>query len=311
MKDIKRVLVPDKKPKEMMIKIYFSKIWLWLILINLSCAEKTDIKHSFDLRLVIENGPVLTTADFQFYDCTAHILYFNNWHNELSEFIDQEFYFEFAGERIWEGKIRSTYAPRTELEQYALIDPGDHRRYYITLGSNFTYFNQDRLIKAFGQNGLLYAGLKVEISNLEFQLNQLVMNFTIQNLDAEPILVLDIDKMGTSLFHYFTPGLELTKEDGSKIFVANTPAQIPHPWDSWSNQWLSKLNGGEKKSYYISYPLSHKIPVGDYTAQFLFPGLGFQVSPLELLQKDGRIWLGDASVQHFIRINKSKSILVS
>lgn len=311
MKHLNRVLVPDKKPKEMMIKIYFSKILLFLIVINLGCSEKTEINHSPDLKLVIEGGPVLTAADFQFYDCAAHILYFNNWQNELSEFIDQEFYFEFEGERIWEGIMRSTYAPRTELEQSALIDPGDHRRYYITLGSNFTYFNQDRLIKAFGQIGLLYAGLKVEISHLEFQPNQIVMNFTIHNQDDEPILVMDIDKMGPLLFHYFTPGLELANPDGSIVFVANTPVQIPHPWDGWSNQWLSKLNGGEKKSFYISYPHDEKIPVGDYTAHFLFPGLGFQVSPIELLQKDGRIWLGDVSVQHLIKINKSKFIQVS
>ena len=56
---------------------------------------------------------------------------------------------------------------------------------------------------------------------------------------------------------------------------------------------MSVIRSGESKRFTIKYDFLDPIPSGKFQALFCFPGLGtYQVDFKDLIQKEGRIWLG-------------------
>lgn len=280
---------------------FFNGLFGGLLIISLGCSKTNVTQQNQEFLLEVENGPQITAEEFLLYDSSTQILYFNRLQAGLSEHVDKKVNFTVNDEVVWEGYLRSTLV-EGHTENTAWLDPTVQQKYFVFLDSPVRG-TDPKLLEAFKRQQLLHQGIKVELLSIEYQTNQVIANFSITNEDKENVLVFDVEKMGLPLFHYFTSGLELWSEHAVNILQPNIKISSPQPWDGWSPQWLSTLKSGEKKTFHISYPLQSKIPAGDYTAQFTFPGLDFQVSPHELWQAQGRIWLGQVSTSKKVRIS--------
>jgi hypothetical protein len=162
--------------------------------------------------------------------------------------------------------------------------------------------NCPRIVELLNNHNLLHSGLSGTVDFVELSGNQLSFGFTVKNHDNDDLLIIDLNKTGPNLFHYFTNGLYLRGLNNNVAFSSNVIHQKPEPWNSWSSEWLSILKSGEFKSFTINYTIETPINPGEYNASFEFPGLAYQVSKGQLYQANGRIWLGDINLKREITI---------
>jgi hypothetical protein len=162
--------------------------------------------------------------------------------------------------------------------------------------------NNPKMIAILSQNDLLHAGLAITTSSVEIIGIQLTFKFTITNNDQSDLMIIDLDKTGLNLFHYFTNGLFIYNLTHNEVFSSNIQHQAPVPWNSWKIDWLSELKSGDSKEYTINYTINNLLNSGEYDTTFEFPGLAYQVTKDQLYQGNSRILLGGISLSKRITI---------
>jgi hypothetical protein len=153
--------------------------------------------------------------------------------------------------------------------------------------------NDPRIISALKSHNLLHSGLSVAINSITIAGTQLTFKYTVTNQDESDLLILDPEKTGTNLFHYFTNGLSLRTLTYEEVFSSQIVPLAPTPWDSWSTSWLSELKAGASRQFTLNYSMNAPINPGNYNASFEFPGLTHGVTKDQLVQSNARIWIGD------------------
>ena len=235
-------------------------------------------------------------SDIELYDSTTHILYFKAIHPEFNK-NDQSYFTFFVNQLDLSGGL---------LAFVSLLVANQAICFYLAfLLQNFALKfenkynvkpdlrNDPRIIKAFKDHDLLNSGLIISSNAIECGTSQVTFSFTLTNKDNSTLLFLDPEKMGLNLFHYYTNGLFFRKVPWTTSINVKIPSQAPSSFKIWKREWLSAINPGESKTFVINYPISSPFNPGEYEVTFVYPGLLFQISRDELIQADGRIWLGD------------------
>jgi hypothetical protein len=242
-------------------------------------------------------------SDIDFYDSTTHILYFKTIHPEFDKNDRSYFTFFVNKDSIYQGDFWPSYLSSLPNRPYVSTWPFWLQNFALLIENQRNKVSSDmrndpRLIKAFKDHDLLHAGLIVSGNVIECGVSQVTYSFTLANKDNSPLLFLDPEKMGLNLFHYYTNGLLFRKLPWSTATTTvKIPSQAPSPFNSWKKEWLTAIKPGESKTFVINYPISAPFGPGEYEVTFEFPGLSFQVSRGELIQDNGRIWLGDYKIQ--------------
>jgi len=173
-----------------------------------------------------------------------------------------------------------------------LFYPNYSLRFEYLFSDDTHKINNTRLINAFKDYGLLHSGLSVLIDSILLTGTQLNFSFTIINSDLSNLLILDIDKMGPGLFHYFTNGLMIRDLSYNVVFSSNIEHQEPSPGNIWEAGWMTQIESGGSRQFTIDYTIDSSLNPGEYEAGFEFPGLGNRVKRNQLIQGNARIWLG-------------------
>jgi hypothetical protein len=155
--------------------------------------------------------------------------------------------------------------------------------------------NDPRMTAILNRHNLLHSGLALTSSSINISGTQLTFRFTLKNHDQSDLMIIDPDKTGPNLFHYFTNGLYIYDLSHNEVFSSTIQHQAPDPWNSWETDWLSELKSGDSKEFTIVYTISTPINPGEYDTTFEFPGLAHQVTRDQLYQGNSRIWLGEIS----------------
>jgi hypothetical protein len=285
------------------------KTWFFacLILIILTSCEKNSIVSDETL-FIKDNGIGYRFSDFEIYDSSTHIFYFRNSHPEFLTEKVSKFSLMAYGNEIYSGIFRPPYSSSLPVGPY--IDS------YMSLYQDYAFRvnfmsvdnkpedlrNHPVIIQAMKDHNLLHSGLALVINSVERIGTQLILKFTVTNNDINNLLIIDPEKTGPALFHYFTNGLYLRDLSNNEVFSEGISPQTPDPWDSWNINWLSQLKAGESKQCTINYTVKSILIPGEYRASFQFPGLEFQISEEQLYRPEGRIWLGN--------IEAAKKILI-
>jgi hypothetical protein len=255
-----------------------------------------------------DNGLEYKYSDFELYDSSTHILYLKNNHPEFKIEESSTFSLLANGEEIYKGVFWPAYSSSLPTGPYIYSFSSFYPDYtiridFITIDNKpIDTRNDPRIISALKEHNLLHSGLSIEINSIDIAGTQLVFKFTITNHDSSDLLILDPDKTGPGLFHYFTNGLSLRKLSYEEAFSSKIEVAPPSPWNSWKTDWLSELKSGDSKQFTINYTLESSISPGEYNALFEFPGLAFQVTRDQLCQNNKRIWLGDIQLNEKIVI---------
>ena len=290
---------------------------LFSILLFITGCEKDQVNSGFGRNyrdtvspdvLFIGNGNEFRFDDIELYDSSTHILYFKKEYKEftaISEILQGAFSFLDKGITIYSGSFVPGYAnsiPAGPFIQTPSMYGNYALRIDLWLNNQTDVRNCPRLIKILKDHSLLHSGLSGSVDYVDVSSNQISFGFTVVNNDPTDLLILDVNKTGPNLFHYFTNGLCLWDQNQNQVFSSTIDYQQPDPWNSWKTEWLTLLKSGEQMSFAINYPIASPISSGEYYMSFEFPGLAYQVLKNDLFQGNSRIWLGDITLKGKVSI---------
>ncbi len=257
----------------------------------------TEDPAGHDLLMKIGDNITFDYSDIELYDSSTHIFYFRELHPEFDKIKQVPFQFYVKGDTIYKGDFWPTYYSSHPAGPFITNYPLLYQNYVLRIENRYNYSpdprNDPRLIQALKNKNLLHSGLSLRISSIVCTASQISFSFDVTNYDKDELLILDPDKTGLGIFHYFTNGLYIRKLPGTTTTNVKIAFQTPSPWNGWHKEWFYKLSPGETKGCVIDYPISSPLEKGEYEVKFEYPGLSYQVSAEQLYQTNGRIWLGD------------------
>jgi hypothetical protein len=276
-----------------------------VIVLGLTACESNKETLYQDIVFKIGQDLNYKYSDIELYDSSTHILYFKETHPEFDKITQSTFAFLANGAEVYTGSFWPAYLNSMPSGPF-ISSPSLYQNYALRV-ENWNTVNTDprndpQFIQSLKEHNLLHSGLSVLINPLVINGNQLSFSFTVTNHDLSDLLIIDPDKTGPNLFHYFTNGLIIRNLNYDIVFSSNIEYATPSPWNSWKIEWLSLLRSGESRQFTINYTIGTPINPGEYNALFVFPGLEFQVKREELFQAGGRIWLGDVQANKKITI---------
>jgi hypothetical protein len=284
-------------------KLRFFGIAVILTLASCERSEKDtdrDNKHETDPEVFFQTGEGLAYRfnDFDFYDSSTCIFYFKTTHEEWEDLELGSFTFLDNGDTIYTGSLWPAYMNSMPFGPFISAPLSMYGNYALRIENWWHEGKPDprncpEMITVLKEHDLLHSGLALSIDAVDISADTLNFSFTVTNADTTDLLILDLNKMGPALYHYFTNGLYLYDTDHHEVFTGTIAHQAPVPWNSWKSDWLSDLGSGDSVSYTIRYPIDSPLEPGEYQALFEFPGLAYQVGKDQLYQGDARIWLGD------------------
>jgi hypothetical protein len=235
-------------------------------------------------------------SEVAFYDSSAHVLYFLESHPELEKIREAEFTVYADGDTVYTGELWPSFSSLLPAGIYIPCTPLFYQDYALGIENMLTgpqdLRNDPGLISVLNKRKLLHSGIVASIETLEISGSLARLPFIVTNYDETPLFILDPDKMGSKLFHYFTNGLYLKNKETNEVTATILESQTPVPWNGWSKEWLSLLGPGESRIFTLNYSFGSVVPPGSYIAWFEYPGLSIQVDIDEVFQESGRIWLG-------------------
>ena len=271
-----------------------------VVLLILTSCEKIDNEVFFK----IGSGLEYKFSDIELYDTSTHVLYFKKVHDEFKKIENGSFTFLDKGDPIYSGSFWPGYSSAGPSGPFIMSPPSMFGNYALRIDNwhsdNPDIRNDPRMIDILKQNNLFHSGLAISSSSIEITGTQLTFKFTVTNQDQSDLLIIDIDKTGPNLFHYFTNGLYIYDLSYNEVFTSTIQHQAPDPLNGWKIDWLSELKSGDSKEYTINYTINNSLNPGEYYITFGFPG--YHATKDQLYQGTSRIWLGD------IQLNTRRTI---
>jgi len=272
-----------------------------VVILTLTSCEKLDNEVFFK----IGSGQEYKFSDIELYDTSTNILYFKRVHEYFKDIYENTFTFLDNGQIIYQGSFvpgYSSYIPNGPF----IMSPPMYGNFALKI-ENFIPGKQDirkdpKMIDILNKHNLLHSGLAISSSSIEITETELTFKFTVINQDQSDLMIIDLDKTGPNLFHYFTNGLYIYDLAHNEVFSSTIQHQAPDPWNSWKIEWLSELKSGDSKEFTITYTINSPLNPGEYDTTFEFPGLAYQVTKDQLYQRNSRIWLGDIALNKRITI---------
>lgn len=285
-------------------------IFSFLLFLFVSCKKQTP----GDFQILVGNKVWITENDIEFYDFSSQLIYLKQddilFSNPVEFFkvFKGPFSVQVEGREIYQGNFQPIWSSSISPGA-SIVIPGlyskdiIHIDYYDTDVRNLNNPRYDpQIISAMKKSGLYRAGLSCTLDKVQVIKNEKLSNvseiqftFTVKNRDQIDLYILDPDLMGSQLFHYFSNGLYLISRDKKRFYSYIGKQTTPEPWDDWKPQWLYVLKKGDQITRTLSSQKYEYISPGEYTGNFSFPGLIYQLSREERNQANGRIWMGSVT----------------
>lgn len=261
----------------------------------------SDSKNNVDPDIILKIGENLSYkfSDIEMYDSSTHIFYLKTNHPEFDDFDYSNissFVLYVDHDSIYKGNLQPTSYGLWPNGAYIQTCPLTLQNYALRIDfrkkDQSDLRNDIRIINALEGLNLLHSGLMIATDSLKINSTQVNFTFTITNKDQSSLLILDPDKMGINLFHYFTNGLSFQLSPEYPFIMVGVPHESPST--DWDINWMSKLDPGSSKTFTFNYPLTTPFDPGEYTVHFDFPGL-LNIGQDQLIQDNSRIWLGEVT----------------
>ena len=247
-------LSPEKQRPNL--GIYFLKDTL----LTVYQAEERGINN-----LELKDEPWLSAEDIDSYDYSSHCIYLNK---DKSHFFDisngrfifkdhlihKPFVFIAESERCYIGSFHSIVL--SSLPNGPYINEFDLNYYPIDIlhisgkwTGGIDHRINPKLKETLIKNNQYHAGLEVELTNIKITDNSdtstIEYTIRIKNNDHDDLLVIDSDKIGSELFHYYSNSPVLKNENNFQYFFPSQKVEIsPGPIDSWDN-WVTLIKSKE------------------------------------------------------------------
>jgi hypothetical protein len=263
-----------------------------------SCETDTNLNHSV-FRLEFSDGTEIVKSDIQFYDSATHFIFlkknldFNQTISGFSVLVNND--------TIYKGIKHSCMLSTRPPSTFFITDCFFYGNDIVDIGF-YPYSNDlrndQRIIDALKDDNLLRNGLSCSIDSIKVNsfddYSEVFCKITITNHDKINYYVLDPGKMGELDFNYFTGGLLFQNIDTKLSSFLRWSISNPD-WGDLTMNDFTILSGNSKISYTFKSSDYYKMDKGFYKATFSFCGTKHNTKDFDLVQDDGRIWVGSAS----------------
>lgn len=192
--------------------------------ISLQQIKDTDINE-----LLLDDTAWISSDDIEFYDYSTHCIYLSKKKNEFFtkelsiSMNDQPFVVKANNKRCYIGSFHSGAMSLGPTKPYideisTMFFPTDVL--YINPGwGSFDERNNTDVETALKSLNKLHSGIDINIKNIQVVDNSdtasVLYTYELLNHDKDNLYVLDPDKMGSDLFHYYTNGIVFRNNDRS------------------------------------------------------------------------------------------------
>lgn len=268
--------------------------------------------------LQLDETPWLSSNDIDFYDYSSHYIYLKKEKSELfggkmdMGMVGRPFIVVADYRRCYVGMFFSMASSTAPTKPQIYIDelivpfsPADVLPIHKSWIDGVDVRNDVNVEHALTAIGKLHRGLSVTIKDVNVIANSdtatVRYTYTLTNNDVDNLYVLDPDKMGSSLFHYFTNGIDFWN-GSTYIYSQYKVVERPEPFDSWKPEWFTRVASGstiERTVVLKGYP---HIPAATYNCSFTFSNPSM-ISKTDRILPDGRYWLGHVEAYTSVSIN--------
>ena len=273
--------------------------------------------------LILAPTPWLCAKDIRFYDWSSHCIYLKKnkthfipgWQKGKkfnlfpSEWADKPFVVTANGQKCYIGYFSRVELSMTEWIAPMIGDVGFNDIY----PSDIIWIHWRWLYHDYPQNnpivknslinaGLYHGGISVAFDPADVNTLRMVENadtstisykFTITNNDVDNLYIIDPDKTGSDLFHWFTNGITFQDINTKKIGEPRWRKYVSPPsYDYWSPDWFTKLKSGHSIQRTVILKGYPYFPTGEYIFQFKYNGQALAMEKEVRELADGRYWLG-------------------
>jgi len=259
-------------------------------------------------QLGLKDAPWLREEGIEFYDFSSHCIYLKGQKADYFEHHSKFYMFEAGSrsrpfvvvanhQRCYVGAFHSGLLSSAPSGPY--MDEMDVGYYPVDVmhiskawTSEVDVRKDSRIQDALNILGLYHGGISVHLDAVTIIENSdtstVEYGFRVTNEDRDRLVVIDPDKMGTELFHYYTNGVVL---HGNGVIVQSTYKKVTSPTVTCDPRWLTELQPNESISRTVTLRGYSKIAPGIYTCSFTF------ADPVEVEKGNryvsgGRVWLG-------------------
>lgn len=257
--------------------------------------------------------PWIASDDIRFYDWSSHLIYLKKElllsYEGISTF-GKPFVMTANEEICYLGALMVGYSsygifgyPSIYNDDYYSNNDIIHISFYFSVDEGQIQDKRDdlRIKDSLIKNNQFHAGIKCTLNNVRvLNINSVCSveyNYTLQNLDEDNLYVLDSDKMGTNLFHYYAVGV-VFKSGSQHFWSQNRIITPPSSGSNWMD-WHTKIESGKSLTRTVQLEGYPQITSGEYNCNFVFPSC-FRLVKDAFELSDGRIWLGSTRSSDFI-----------
>lgn len=273
----------------------------------------SDIMNVDIATLELQEEPWLSGYDIEFYDWSSHCIYLKKdksyFFRDFANLSFERFYQEWNGRSfiIMAGEKRcyiGYFLASLSNNFWPYPDMFDFDIKYYSLDIIYIEWpypfaidkrNNEDIKKLLSSQNLLHNGLNITIDSLwinNADTASIKYRITIKNLDSENLYVLDPDKMGTELFHYFTNGPIFYNTTTQQVYESIYKKIIkPEPTDFYDYNWFSKIESGRTITRDITLKGYPHLLEGNYHCNFVFNN-PYNIKKNDRALPDGRFWIG-------------------
>jgi len=291
-------------------------ILLTILTLVINCEKRNvDLNGQITDGFCIRFGEsyIINHKSIDYYDFSTHLIYLKKGNDVLNIFENGCAFFVYANkELIYSGKVIPSYSSFLPTGAVIYTTPSFYNDYVIPISCNIiTNFtgnenpdprNDNRIVASLKRYNQFHEGLNCTIKSIAIADNKASIELNLTNKDKFNYFYLDPEKMGVGLYHYFTNGLFIVDLTSNKRYTHKIIPIGPVPWDTWKKDWFSLINSGEAKTIRLTYENFESVPTGNYKAFFTFPGLNYSVDKEDISFSNGRIWLGELSINQEIAV---------
>lgn len=265
-----------------------------------------EITEGFSIKM--GDTTVLSHTEIDYYDMSSHLIYLKDTNAFIYHLSGLDTFQVCAdGEEIYTGITFPPYMCSLPIGVTIPLPPTFYPKFIIPIEYSHPFLTEHdpridpRIIQALEFNNQYRKGLSCDINSIKYRSdNSVTVELQLSNNDNENYYYLDPDKMGISLFHYYTNGLYLRDTVNKTYYHHQIQSQQPEPWNAWQLEWLSVIQAHESITISIRYDAFDHLPLNQAQASFIYPGLHSQVERKDLEQEYGRLWLGRLIVEKYI-----------
>jgi hypothetical protein len=279
-----------------------------------------DVLDEEPTSLELQEEPWISNDDLLMYDSSTHMVYLNRTTSDLLPDIMTEqvstsgipFAACVSGVACYVGGMIPMYSSWGAIDRPVIMIPSIRPSDVLYL-SNGLYVHQSvvdlrndsRVLEALNTQGILHRGIRCEMLSVNVErdggASMVTYEYQIFNDDMDDLYVLDPDRMGTEIFHYYTNGPSFN--NGQRSYQSlNQTIEKSGSLNAWEIDWFTRIPSGGHIQRTTAIDGYDEIPPGAYHMLYIFPSPS-RIDKIDREQTDGRIWLGEILVRQEIEIS--------